>query len=76
MSKYMNIKEIKRKISNSNVYFPQFFTHSHCTHKKKKKKKKKKKIVGGIEIYCHTYMLIVGQAHFVQTSKHKKIYAQ
>ena len=51
-------------------------SHTHTVPKKKKKKPKQKKIVGGIEIYCHTYMLIVGQAHFVQTSKHKKIYAQ
>ena len=55
-------------------------SHGHTIHnqknKKTKKKSKQKKIVGGIEIYCHTYMLIVGQAHFVQTSKHKKIYAQ
>ena len=49
-------------------------SHTHTVPKKKKPKQKK--IVGGIEIYCHTYMLIVGQAHFVQTSKHKKIYAQ
>ena len=28
---------------------------------KKKKKPKQKKIVGGIELYGHTYMLIVGQ---------------
>ena len=74
MPKYMYIKEIKRKILNSNVYFPQFFTHSHCTQKKKRKKKKKK-IVGGIELYGHTYMLIVGQVRLFRLQRIKKLYA-
>ena len=70
MSKYMYIKEIKRKISNSNVYFPLFFTHSHCT--KKKKKPKQKKIVGGIELYGHTCMLNVGQVCLFRFQSIKK----
>ena len=40
--------------------------------KKKKKKPKQKKIVGGIELYGHTYMLIVGQVHLFILQSIKK----
>ena len=55
----MYIKEIKRKISNSNVYF-SLVSHTLTPYttkktKKQKKKSKQKKIVGGIELYGHTY---------------------
>ena len=37
-----------------------------------KKKPKQKKIVGGIELYGHTYMLIVGQVHLFILQSIKK----
>ena len=40
--------------------------------KKKKKKNKQEKIVGGIEIYGHTYMLIVGKVHLFRLQNIKK----
>ena len=49
------------------------FSHTHTVHKKKKKKKK---IVGGIELYGHTYMLIVGQVRLFRLQRIKKLYAQ
>ena len=36
------------------------------------KKKKRRKIVGGIELYGHTYMLIVGQVHLFRLQSIKK----
>ena len=43
---------------------------------KKKKKPKQNKIVSGIELYGHTYMLIIGQVHLFRLQSIKKIYAQ
>ena len=40
--------------------------------KKKEKKPKQKKIVGGIELYGHTYMLIVAQIHLFGLQSIKK----
>ena len=40
--------------------------------KKKKKPPKQKKIVGGIELYGHSYMLIVGQVHLFRLQSIKK----
>ena len=71
MSKYMYIKEIKRKILNSNVYFPQFFTHSHCTQKKKKEKKKEEDSWWHRVIWSYLHANC-WPSTFVQTSKNKK----
>ena len=37
-----------------------------------KRKKPKNKIVSGIELYGHTYMLIVGQVHLFRLQSIKK----
>ena len=44
--------------------------------KKKKKTPKQKKIVDGIELYGHSYMLIIGPVHLFRLQSIKKNYAQ
>ena len=39
---------------------------------KKKKKPQQEKIVGGVELYGHTYMIIVGQVHLFRLQSIKK----